>query len=188
MVQRALASAQKKSQQEGRIIVWVDEAAFYLLAGVVRTYAPRGQTPVLRAPLTRDHLSLISGITEAGRLLVRMQDHAFNGADIVCFLRQLWRWLGSSLIVTWDGAPIHHDKQVKAFLVESTGAVHLEQLPGYAPDLNPDEAVWEQLKHVELANVVCHDQDELRYQLHRAIARLRRKPAIIRGFIKHYGY
>lgn len=154
----------------------------------MRTYAPRGQTPVLRAPLTRDHLSLISGITEAGRLLVRMQDHAFNGADIVRFLRQWLRGLGSRLIVIWDGAPSHHDKQVKAFLVERSGAVHLEQLPSYAPDLNPDEAVWEQLKHGELANVVCHDQDELRYQLHGAIARLQRRPDIIRGFIKHYGY
>ena len=155
---------------------------------MVRTYAPRGQTPVLRAPLTRDHLSLISGITQAGRLLVRMQDHAFNGAAIVGFLRQLLRELGRSLIVIGDGAPIHHDHQVKGFLGASAGAVHLEQLPGYAPDLNPDEAVWQQLKHVELANVVCHDQDELRYQLRRALARLRRRPDLIRSFIEHYGY
>jgi hypothetical protein len=59
-------------------VVWVDEAGFYLLAGVVRTYAPRGQTPVLHVPLTRDHLSVMSGITAAGRLLVRMQVRAFN--------------------------------------------------------------------------------------------------------------
>jgi hypothetical protein len=90
------------------------------------------------------------------------------------------------LIIIWDGAPIHRDKQVKAFLVETAGAVRLEQLPGYAPDLNPDEAVWQQLKHVELANVVCHDQDELRPQLRRAIARLRRRPDMIRDFIEHY--
>jgi transposase len=155
---------------------------------VVRTYAPRGQTPVLRAPLTRDHLSLISGITAAGRLVVRMPDHAFNGAAIVGFLRQLLRGWDRRLIVIWDGAPIHHDQQVKEFLGATAGAVHLERLPGYAPDLNPDEAVWQQFKHVELANVVCHDQDELRYQLRRAIARLRRRPAIIRDFIEHYGY
>lgn len=188
MVQRTLARAQKNALDEGRIIVWVDESAFYLLAGVVRTYAPRGQTPLLRVPLTRDHLSLISGITTTGRLLVRMQDHAFTGADIVRFLRTLSRFLDSRLVVIWDGAPIHHDQQVKAFLAETGGAVHLEQLPGYAPDLNPDEAVWEQLKHVELANVVCHDQDELRQHLRRAITRLRRRSNLIRHFIEHYGY
>jgi len=51
-------------------VVWVDESGFYLLPSVVRTYAPRGETPVLRAPLTRDHLSVISGVTAGGRLLV----------------------------------------------------------------------------------------------------------------------
>jgi transposase len=188
LVQRRLARAQKKSLGEGRIIVWVDEAGFYLLAGVVRTYAPRGQTPVLHVPLTRDHLSLISGITDTGRLLVSMQDRAFKGTDIVRFLKQLVRGLGRDLSVIWDGAPIHRDKHVKAFLAKTAGAVHLEQLPGYAPDLNPDEGVWEHLKYVELRNVVCHDQDELRHQLHRAIARLRHRPDLIRSFITHCGY
>src|SRR5215212_1199004 len=95
---------------------------------------------------------------------------------------------GGRLVVIWDGAPIQHDKAVKAFLAESGGAIHLARLPGYAPDLNPDEGVGEQLKHVELANVVCHNQDELRYQLRRALARLRRRPELIHSFIEHYGY
>ena len=158
------------------------------MAGVVRTYAPRGQTPVLHVPLTRDHLSLISGITDAGRLLVRMQDRAFKGPDIVRFLKQLVRWLGGDLVVIWDGAPIHRDRHVTAFVAETAGAVHLERLPGYAPDLNPDEGVWDQLKYVELRNVVCHDQGELRQQLRRAIERLRHRPDLIRSFIEHYGY
>lgn len=155
---------------------------------MVRTYAPRGQTPVLAAPLSRDHLSVISGITSTGRLLVRMQDHAFNGADIARFLQWVWQVLDSRVAVIWDGAPIHRDQAVKALLAETAGAIYLAQLPGYAPDLNPDESVWEQLKHVELANVVCHDLGELRQQLRRAIARLRRRPEIIRGFIEHCGY
>jgi transposase len=117
-----------------------------------------------------------------------MQDHAYNGVDIACFLHWLWRILDSSLVVIWDGAPIHEDKAVKALLAETGGSIHWEQLPGYAPDLNPDESVWEQLKHGERANVVCHDQDELRRELPRAIAHLRRRPDIIRGFIEHCGY
>lgn len=64
----------------------------------------------------------------------------------------------------------------------------MELLPSYAPDLNPVEGVWDYLKNVELANVTCHDQPELRHQLGRAIARLRQKPHLIRGFIKHSGY
>src|SRR5690348_13687926 len=93
----------KKCLRERRIIVFVDEAAFYLLAGVVRTYALRGQTPVLRVPLTRDHLSVISGITLQGQLLTGMQESAFKGPDLVQFLRHLLRRLGGKLLVIWDG-------------------------------------------------------------------------------------
>jgi transposase len=183
-----LASTQKKCLREGRIIVFVDEAAFYLLAGVVRTYAPRGQTPVLRVPLTRDHLSVISGITRAGELLTGMQERAFKGADLVGLLKHLLAQLGGKLMVIWDGLPAHQEQAVKQFLAEAGGVLCIEQLPGYAPDLNPDEGVWHYLKHVELRNVACHDFDELSCQLRLAIARLRHKPNLIRSFFKQYGY
>jgi hypothetical protein len=147
--------------------MWVDEAGFYLLAGVVRTYAPRSQTPVLRVPLTRDHLSVIAGITDIraqGQLLVQVQGRAFAGADVVRFLKQMLRQLGGRMLIIWDGAPIHHDMAVKAFLAAiPAGRICLEQLPGYAPDLNPDEGVWNYLKNVELRNISCHDQAELRH-------------------------
>lgn len=188
MVQRALACTQKKCLREGRIIVFVDEAAFYLLAGVVRTYAPRSQTPVLRVPLTRDHLSVISGITRQGQLLTGMQERAFKGPDLVQFLRHLLRRLGGKLLVIWDGLPAHREQAVKQFLAQAGGAVRIEQLPGYAPDLNADEGVWNYLKHVEMRNVTCHDLTELRYELHLAIARLRRKPDVLRSFFKQCGY
>jgi transposase len=188
LAQPALACAQKKCLREGRIIVFVDEAGFYLLSGVVRSYAPRGQTPVLRVPLTRDHLSVISGITLLGQLLTGIQQQAYKGTDVVRFLKHLQRQLDGKLLVIWDGLPAHRERAVKQYLAEVGGAVSIEQLPGYAPDLNPDEGVWDYLKYVELHNVACHNLDELRYQLRLAIARLRHKPAIIRSFFKHYGY
>jgi transposase len=154
----------------------------------VRSYAPRGQTPVLHVPLTREHLSVISGITAQGQLAVAVQARAFKGGDVVRFLRQLRSHIGARLLIIWDGAPIHHDKRIKAFLAEGGNQIWLEQLPSYAPDLNPDEAVWDQLKYGELKNVTCHDQAELRGELRRAVARLRQKPELIRHFIKHYGY
>jgi len=169
--------------------VWVDEAGFYLLPGAVRTYAPRGQTPIIQVPLTHDHLSVISAITEHAQLLVQMQARAFKGPDVVRFLKHLVCHIAGKLLIIWDGAPIHRDKAVKAFLAAGAARqLWLEVLPGYAPDLNPDEAVWNHLKFVELRNVSCHDQDELRHELRLAIARLRQKPELIRGFLKHYGY
>jgi transposase len=159
------------------------------LAGKVRTSAPRGQTPILYVPLTRDHLAVISGITAHGQLLLRLQSSAFHGADIVRFLKHLLCHLSGKLLIIWDGAPIHRDKSVKAFLAGGGAKrLSLEQLPGYAPDLNPDEGVWNYLKHVELSNVTCHNQNELRHELRLAIARLRRKPDTIRSFITHCGY
>jgi transposase len=189
VVRRALARPQKKARREGRTIVWVDEAGCSLLAGVVRTDAPRGQTPRVTVPLTRDHLSVISGITEHGQVLVQMQARAFKGVDVVRFLNHLVCHRAGKLLIIWDGAPIHRDKAIKAFL--AAGAVRqlwLEPLPGYAPDLHPDEGVWNHLKNVELRNVSCHDQAELRHEVRLAIARLRHKPDVIRGFIKHCGY
>ncbi len=124
----------------------------------MRTWAPKGQTPALHVPLTHDHLSVISGITLDGRLLLQMQAHAYTAEGVVTFLRALLDQVAGHLTVIWDGAPIHRSRVIKDFLREGAAKrVHLERLPGYAPDLNPDEGIWNYLKRVELANVCCRD-------------------------------
>jgi hypothetical protein len=160
-------SALKKAREEGRTIVFVDETGCYLLPLVVKTYAPRGQIPVLRAPLSRDHLSVISGITVHGWLHTH---------------------ISVRLLVIWDGSPIHQCQEVNAFLASPAGqGVHLEQLPAYAPELNPDEGVWNYLKGVELKNVICQHLGQLFYELGKAIKRLRQKPHIICACIAQAG-
>src|SRR3954463_11736371 len=151
---------------EERTIVWVDESAFYPLPAIVRTWAPRGVTPVLHALLTRDHLSVISGITPAGQLLLQMRKCSLRGPDVVRFLRHLLRHIPGKLLVIWDGAPTHRGQPIKDFLAHG-GAhrVRLERCPGYAPDLNPDEGIWHSLKHGELGNVCCQTLAHLRRHL-----------------------
>lgn len=162
--------------------MWVDEAGFYLLPGRVRTYAPRGQTPILTVPLTRDHLSVIGALTDDGRLLQQVRTTAFDGAGIVGFLRHLLRHVAGPLLVLWDGASIHRGQAVKEFLQQvGTERLWLERLPSYAPDLNPVEGVWHYLKHRELGNVCCYNQQELRQQLRGAMARLRHKHKVLQG-------
>src|ERR671918_2927549 len=95
----ALACPEKKARDEGRTIVFVDETGCYLLPLVVRTYAPRGQTPLLRAPLSRDHLSVISGITAHGWLHTKVQDRPFRGRDAARFLRHLTTHISVRLLV-----------------------------------------------------------------------------------------
>ena len=178
-----------KAHAEGQALIFVDEPGFYPLPFVARTYAPRGQTPVLRPLLTHDHLAVISAITPAGRLLTHIQDAAFRGPAIVAFLRQLLRQVRGKLLVIWDGASIHRAQPVKDFLAAGAAArLQLVQLPSYAPDLNPDEGVWNQLKRVELKNRCCQDLDELRWELGLAIRRLRRKPHLLRACFQQCGY
>jgi transposase len=189
VVRAALASAQKGAEAEGRTIVWVDESGFYLLPLAVRTWAPRGQTPILRVKLTRDHLSAISGVTWDGRLFLQVQEGAYDSAGVVGFLRVLLRKVPGKLVVIWDGAPIHKGQPIKDFLKRGAAKrLHLERLPGYAPDLNPDEGIWDYLKRVELANVCCRDLADLRTHVIRARERLRHKRDVIRACSRHCGY
>jgi transposase len=186
---RALARAQKRADDEGATIVWIDESGFYLLPLAVRTWAPRGATPILRVPLTRDHLSVISAITLDGRLFLQVRKDNYDGEAVVGFLRVLLRKIAGKLLVIWDGSPIHHGRAVKEFL--SAGAakrLRLERLPGYAPDLNPDEGIWNYLKRVELGNVCATDLAELRHRLRRAAVRVRHKPDVIRACSRQCGY
>jgi transposase len=188
-VDGTLAGPKKGADQEGRTIVWVDESGFYLLPGAVRTYAPRGQTPVLRLPLSHDHLAVISGITPAGRLLMLVQDHPYKSPDIVRFLKHLLRHIPGKLLVIWDGAPIHRGQPVKDFLAQGGARrIRLDQFPGYAPDLNPDEGIWNYLKRVELGNVCCQTLAHLRRHLRLATARLRHKRSVIQGCARQCGY
>jgi transposase len=185
----ALARGQKKAAEETRLVVWVDQSGFYLLPHHVRTWARHGQTPVLRVPLTRDHRSAIAAITADHRLVMQTQTGAYHSTDVVRFLRLLLRKLHGKLLIIWDGAPIHRGQPIKDFL--SRGAarrIHLEQLPGYAPDLNPVEGIWNYLKCRELGNVCCRDFSELDTMLRRAKERLRHKRQVIRGCIAECGY
>ena len=160
--------------------MFVDEAGFCLLPAAVGTYAPRGQTPLLRVPLTWEHVSVISAITPDGRLFMMTQSLAFRGAAIVRFLKHLLRHMGGKLLIIWDGLPAHRGQAVKDFLRQGAAQrLYLECLPGYAPDLNPDEGVWRYLKYVEMKNLCCHNLDELRDELRKAIARLRYKTDVI---------
>ena len=190
MERREVAFPEKRALKEGRTIVFCDQSGFYLLPMVVRTYAPVGKTPILKEKLTRDHLSAMSAITLDGKLYMIEQERAFKGEDAVRFLKHLMRQIPGKLLIIWDGSPIHRGQAVKDFL--ASGAARrrgqLEQLPGYAPDLNPDEGIWKHLKCVELKNLCCQSLSELRVELRKAKERLRHKRDIILGCIRQPGF
>jgi len=129
-----MACSQKKWVGEGRTILFVDESGFYLLPSVVRTWSPVGYRPILREWVSRDHLSAIAGISEAGQLYLLQQERAFDGEGVVGFLKHLLEHISGRLGIVWDAAPIHRGEAMRQFLAEGgeNGAerIELAMLPG----------------------------------------------------------
>jgi transposase len=158
------------------------------LPSVVRTYAPVGQTPILREWWTREHLSAISALSPEGKLYFHSQDHAINSEDVVAFLEHLLREVPGRMVILWDGAPIHRSHIIQEFLTNGAAPrLHLERLPAYAPELNPGEGLWAQLNGVERRNLCCFNIPHLRGELRDAVKRVRRKPRILKDCCKGAG-
>jgi len=179
----------RRASRERRALVFTDESGIYLLPGVVKTYGPKGQTPVVDKRLTRDHLSVMAGVTLAGKIYTLVRQEALSSSHSVVFLKHLLAQTGKRLLVVWDGSPIHRWGEVQEFLAGGgTKRVQVEAMPGYAPDLSPlDQGFWHHLKHVELRNLACMDLEELHLQTHLAIGRMRRRPRLIQSFFAAAG-
>jgi transposase len=177
----------ERARDERRRLVFVDESGFYLLPGVVKTYGPRAQTPVLDEWQTHDHLSVMAGVTPQGKMYSLVRPRSLNGLHSIEFLVHLGRLAGDRLLVIWDGSPIHRRAEVKEFVAEAGDALRLEPLPAYAPDLNPVEWLWRHLKEVEMRNLTCLDLDQLHLELHLALGRVRQKPRLFPSFFEGAG-
>jgi transposase len=185
----ALARAQNKAADAGRRLVWRDPSGCSLLPQPGRTWARCRQTPVLNVPLTRAHRSAIGALSRAGRLVLPTPPGAYHRTAVVGFRRVLVRTISGTLLILWDGAPSHRGKPSKAFLARGAAKrLHLEQLPGYAPDLNPVEGIWASLTCRELGTVCCQDFPALDRALRRAKERLRHKRHVLPGGITACGY
>ena len=155
----------------------------------VHTFAPCGQTPVLHTKLTHEHLSVVSALRADGRVWFALQPTSYDSATIIAFLQMLLDTIPGRLLVIWDGAAIHRSKAVKAFLAAGAAhRLHLERLPPYAPDLNPDEGVWHLLKRAELANQCFPDLLTLQTAVTAAMHRLQATPHRLIGCFKECAY
>jgi transposase len=179
----------RQAMRERRTLVFIDESGFYLLPGVVKTYGPKGKTPVIDKWSSRDHLSVMAGFTLAGKVYTLVRSEALTSEHSVAFLQHLLRQTGKRLLVIWDGSPIHRWGAVQEYLAGGGAKrIHVEALPGYAPELSPlDQGGWHHLKHVEMRNLSCMDLEELHLELHLAIGRLRQKPRLIQQFFTDAG-
>jgi transposase len=181
----------RAARQRGAHLVFLDESGFMLTPTVRRTWAPLGKTPLLECWDRRDRLSAISCITVSPRsgrrsiYFALLDDNAnARAADIVDFLGQLKRHLGNPFTVIWDGSNIHsRSVLMKAYLAKHPEIV-AETLPGYAPELNPDEGVWGWTKYGRLANLAASNTDELRKRIRKEFKVLRKNRHLLNSFIE----
>jgi transposase len=175
-------------------VVFLDESGFQLTPSVRRTLAPRGQTPVLDCWDRRDRISVISCITLSpgvGRPGLYFEllpvNHNAHAEEVVAFLGALRRQLRGPFTVVWDRSKIHsRSKAVKAWLLKHSEVV-VEDFPGYAPTLNPDEWVWSWTKYGRLCNLAAWDADELWDHIVMALIDLKFQPKILNGFVAEAG-
>jgi transposase len=154
-----------------------------LIPSVVRTWAPRGQTPRLRIAGHWKKISAISAISVSPRrtrlaLYARCHpDQNIRSPEVVAFLQQLLRHLRGPVVLLWDAGTPHKGALVTAFLRRHP-RLQTHRFPGYAPELNPDEFVWCHLKRA-LANSVPEDLPHLKRLLHPPLQRLRQSQRLL---------
>jgi transposase len=180
-----LAPDKKKARRHQAEIMFVDETGFSFRAKTGRTWAPMGQTPVLRRVSKRRALSTVIGLTRSGHIYKRHFEHAICGEDVVITLRHFQRHIPGPLIIIWDRLNAHRAKVVKAYM-EAHPEIEVHWLPPSAPDLNPEEGCHGHVKQ-RLRNVLPTGVGDLRAGVDRGFARLRRRSDLILGFFRHAG-
>jgi transposase len=183
-----LAGSKKNAARLAAHIVFVDESGFLLIPSVHKTWSPIGQTPIVHHCYRRDRISAISGIAVSPRrfhctLYCQLFEDNIAGEEAALFLRHLLNQIRGHVIVVWDNGPIHRGDPIQELLVH-TRRLHLESFPSYAPELNPDEGVWNHLKK-HLANGRPDTQVELMDVLSEEVCRLAANPEILRSCIEH---
>lgn len=158
-----------------------------------RTWAPRGQTPILRQR-TRHHrrVSGIGGLSispkrrRLGWYLHFHLDRSIRQEQVIEFLRDLLRHLGGPIIVVWDRLAAHRSKLLRHWLGRCR-RVHLEYLPGYAPELNPNEYGWAYLKGHPLANYCPRDVQQLHARVAQTADQVAGEQSLLRSFVHATG-
>lgn len=173
-----MAWAQKKALREGRLIVFIDESGLSERPTRVRTWAPKGQTPIIQFHFNWTHISVIAGITRTN-CMFRLHEGSIKKEQHVEFLKALRAHLKRPLLIIWDGLKAHRSKLVREYLDSTEGEVQMAFLPPYSPDLNPVEFLWAWLKRHALANFCPADLNELNVTARAKLKSAQRRPSII---------
>jgi transposase len=159
-----MATNKKKAQQLNAHLVFLDESGFLLIPNLRKTWSPKGKTPLHYHSYERGKISTIGAISVSPKrrhlaLYLKFYKRNVNGLDIKDFLSYLLKHLHGNIILLWDGSQIHRRNVLKEYL-QPHSRLQAEEFPGYAPELNPAEYIWNQADH-ELSNSSPEDLQQL---------------------------
>lgn len=166
----------------GATIYFLDEAGVRSDHHAGTTWAPVGRTPVVYGTGARYGINLISAVTAKGALRFAAFEGKFTATVFIEFCKRLIHDTAGPVFLIVDGHSVHRSSAVRAFIQASNDRLRLYFLPGYSPELNPDEWVWKHVKHDRLARGSSRSRYDLKMQATRALHRLQKLPHIIRGF------
>jgi len=188
-----MAGGKKNARRRHAWICFQDESGISQRPSVRRTWAPRGETPVLIHAFNWTTLSVAAALAyrwdgRHARLFFQTRPGSYNTESLILFLEALKReFRGQKIVLVWDGLPGHKSRQMQDYLRRQRAWLCVERLPGYAPDLNPVETLWGNVKGQELANHCAAQLGEAASALDRGLGRVRRSRTLPFSFLHHAG-
>jgi len=182
-LQREYPAIRAQAKRAGAEIYWGDEMGLRSDQAAGRSYSPRGETPVIPGTGQRFGCNQISALTNKGRLFFMVFKQRFTTRVFLEFLKRLERQVGRPLFLIVDGHPVHHARVAQAWLKQPGRRIRLFFLPGYSPELNPDELLNHDVKS-HLGKRRPHTQLELIHNLRSHLHRRQRQPRIVRNFFQ----
>jgi transposase len=181
-VQETYPRLRARARKHGAKIFFLDEAGFSSEPNLGRTYGLKGQTPVVRTTGQRQKINAISAINARGEFWCQDYTGKLNAALFVQFLKDFMKGRSSKVYLVVDGHPSHTAKVVKEYVQSTQGRLELHFLPPYAPDLNPDEFVWQYVKTNGLSKKPLRKNESLRARVTQDLAVLKTNKKLLQSF------
>lgn len=178
-------SIKKLAQQENADIYFGDESCVRSDYHSGTTWAPRGQTPTVETTGSVHKVNLISAITPRGEMKFMITEDSVNSLVFIEFLKKLLVGTKRPVFLILDNSSVHRSTEVKEFVKSTNGKLRLFFLPPYSPELNPDEHVWNYLKHHKIGRQKTKNNWDLYKRVEKVMYSLKRLPQKIKGFFWH---
>ena len=180
----------REAKRERATIYWGDEMGLRSDHVAGTSYAPVGETPVVRATGQRFGCNMISAITNRGALAFMVFQGKFHNPVFIEFIKRLLRQAKGKLYLIVDGHPVHRSAVAKRFVADNPHRLRLIRLPGYCPELNPDELLNQDVKTNALGKSRPTDKAEMIATVRRHLHRRQKQPRVIRNLFreKHVRY